>query len=81
MTKRDNLAGDVRLGCIECDRNDFDGVGDVPLDWIDVEEVQSIEDALQVSPSDQGSSLFGWETHLGLCPTCNARQKDAENAM
>ncbi len=47
----------IRLGCIDCDRTDFDGMSDLPTDWIQIQPVSS-------------RLALGWETHLGLCPDC-----------
>jgi hypothetical protein len=67
------LFGPVRLGCIYCDRGDFDGVSEIPSDWSDVQEVQSLEDALRpVSFESDTRSVLDWETHLGVCPECQA---------
>lgn len=55
---------DIRLGCIHCDRDDFDFISDgllasAPLlGW---EDIQAVE------PS---ASVLDWETHLGTCPRC-----------
>ena len=48
----------IRLGCVKCDRADFDGATELPTDW---------EGIQPVAPS---KSVLSWETHLGLCPDC-----------
>ena len=35
----------IRLGCMYCDRGDFDGVDKFPKDWEDIHEVQSLAEA------------------------------------
>ena len=62
----------IRLGCMQCDRADFDGVGKLPQDWEDIGRVQSYESSIKERGfSDKfGESCFDWYTHLGLCPDC-----------
>ena len=63
----------IRLGCMYCDRGDFDGVDKFPEDWDDIHEVQSLEDAKREVPfDDKTRSALDWETHLGTCPECKA---------
>lgn len=64
--------GRIRLGCYSCDRNDFDGVDELPGDWEDIVPVQSWEEAISPveSDSDDGRSALDWQTHLGTCPDC-----------
>jgi hypothetical protein len=65
--------GKIRLACTECDREDYDGVDQIPSDWVDVHEVQSYEESCrEVDPSDFKKSVFEWYTHLGCCPECHA---------
>lgn len=65
------MPSNVRLGCLYCDRSDFDGVDTIPSDWTDVHEVRSLEESCRpVEPHDRGRSVFDWETHLGVCPEC-----------
>jgi hypothetical protein len=67
------MNGKIRLGCIHCDRNDFDGVDKLPKDWDDVSRVRSLEEALrEVDEDDTTRSVFDWQTHLGTCPECKA---------
>ena len=71
----DNNSGDkrIRLACIECDTNAFDGIDKIPEAWGSVSEFQSFEDSLAyVSPYDKTHSVLDWYTHLGLCPDCQA---------
>jgi hypothetical protein len=63
--------GTIRLACTECEREDFDGVNEIPPDWRDVREIQSYEESCrEVDPSDCKRSVFEWYTHLGICPEC-----------
>ena len=65
------MAGKIRLGCIHCDRNDFDGVDVLPEDWEDIDEVRSYDEATrEVDADDLTRSVFDWQTHLGVCPEC-----------
>ena len=67
------MTGQIRLACNECDRNDFDGINQLPADWEDIEEVQSLEQSRQeVDINDQSRSPLEWYTHLGTCPDCQA---------
>ena len=68
------MNGRIRLGCIVCDREDFDGIDKLPTDWEDIDEVQSFEESIQeVRPDDPDGDVTFWETHMGVCPDC---QKD-----
>ena len=63
----------IRLGCIYCDRSDFDGVDALPEDWEDIDEVRSLEEAMREVPfEDKTRSVLDWQTHLGTCPECKA---------
>ena len=63
--------GTIRLGCMRCFRDDFDGICDLPDDWEDIEEVQSLEESLrEIDPDDPDEDVTFWETHMGLCPDC-----------
>ena len=65
------MPGTIRLGCLYCDRTDFDGVGQLPADWEDIDEVQSYDEAIrEVAPGDNRRSVLDWETHVGVCPEC-----------
>lgn len=47
------MSGTIRLGCICCSREDFDGIDKLPKDWEDIDEVQSYEESIQgVDPDD-----------------------------
>jgi hypothetical protein len=73
----------VRLGCLNCDRSDFDGITPEQLEqceaegWADIGFEQSYEDSIRTydNPDDAppGYDVTAWETHLGHCPDC---QKD-----
>jgi hypothetical protein len=41
--------GRIRLACTECDREDFDGVDEIPSAWCDVHEVQSVARSTQTT--------------------------------
>ena len=66
--------GRIRLGCLFCDRDDCDGVETIPSDWHAVDHVQSYEDSL-AEASDKSGSVFDWQTHIGVCPDCEAQQR------
>lgn len=62
-----------RLGCVQCDRDDFDEVDVLPNSWEDITPVQSLQESK--TPGylvDKTRSPFEWQTHLGLCPECQA---------
>ena len=61
--------GTIRLACLFCDRDEMDGVDEVPADWMDVDQVQSYESAMaEAEPDDADASV--WWTHVGVCPDC-----------
>ena len=63
----------IRLGCNECDRDDFDGIDELPSDWTDIQEVGSFEEATrEVGFDDRSRSALDWQTHLGMRPECQA---------
>ena len=65
------MTGNIRIACGSCDRSDFDGVGQIPTDWEDVEEVQSLEQSRrEIDVDDKSESPFDWYTHIGTCPSC-----------
>jgi hypothetical protein len=70
--------GPVRLGCLYCDRTDFDGVAEIPDDWSSVQEVQSYTESIEPVSLDEHStrSVLDWQTHLGVCPDCRALYGD-----
>ena len=66
-------AAPIRLGCIYCERDDFDNINSLPDNWEDIKQVRSLEDACrEVPPDDHERSVFKWETHIGICPECVA---------
>jgi hypothetical protein len=70
------MSSPIRLGCHSCDREDFDGIGELPSDWLDISVVQSLEESCQeVELSDRLRSPLEWYTHLGTCPDCQAEEK------
>lgn len=61
----------IRLACIQCDRDDFDGVYKLPKDWESVTEVQSLRDSRSQTDSEgRILSPLEWYTHVGTCPDC-----------
>lgn len=67
----------IRLGCMHCDRDDFDGVSQFPGNWEDIFEVQSFDESIKpVDPDDPNGDVTFWETHMGVCPDC--QEQDAE---
>ena len=60
----------IRLGCVRCDREDFDGISSLPDDWTEVTQLQTLDEATRpIGQLDSGSS-WSWETHIGICPEC-----------
>ncbi len=53
-----NVKAEIRLACMECDREDFDGISELPADWYAIDEC---------GPLDETSR---WWTHVGWCPDC-----------
>lgn len=72
--------GSIRLACICCDRQDFDGITAEELQqavrngWLDIQRVQSDDESHQTyadsAQAPAGHSIFAWWTHLGCCPAC-----------
>ena len=72
------MSGTIRLGCICCSREDFDGIDRLPEDWDAIDEVQSYEESIQeVDPDDPNGDVTLWETHMGLCPDCQSEDRIA----
>jgi hypothetical protein len=70
------VSSPIRLGCHSCDREDFDGISELPPDWLDISVVQTLEESRQeVDWSDRSRSPLEWYTHLGICPDCQAEDK------
>ena len=73
----------IRLGCIFCDRNDYDGVDTLPDDWTEVSEVRSLQESMREVVLDGiftsrvgiADSVLDWETHLGVCPECGEKEE------
>ncbi len=63
----------IRLGCIHCNRNDFDGVHELPSDWHEIYPIQTWNASIEQIKSNDllKRSALVWETHLGVCPECN----------
>ena len=69
------MTGKIRLACYACDREDFDDINEIPSDWTDVDEVQSLEESRRpVEFDDQKRSPCEWYTHLGTCPDCQQEE-------
>ena len=49
-----------RLACDDCDRDDFDEIGELPPDWGDLRPAAPRADS-------------AWWNYLGLCPDCQAQ--------
>jgi hypothetical protein len=66
--------GPIRLGCIYCDRQDCDGITEIPADWTDVQQLQSLVDSNTPLASYNPTlrCVLDWQTHLGVCPECQA---------
>ena len=63
--------GKIRLACMFCDRDDFDGICILPSNWFAVDEVQTYEQSIREAElSSKEVSVFDWFTHLGVCPEC-----------
>lgn len=61
-TPRRTTMPKIRLGCMYCERDDFDGVDTLPEDWEDIEEVRSYEEATrEVAMDDNTRSVFDWQ--------------------
>ena len=70
------MPGRIRLGCMCCDREDFDGIDNLPDDWEEIDEVQSFEDSIrEVAPDDPDADVTFWETHIGVCRECQQLQR------
>ena len=53
------MSGKIRLGCSYCDREDFNGIDELPSDWTDIHEVRSFEEAIrEVDMDDHSRSVF-----------------------
>jgi hypothetical protein len=65
------MSGTIRLGCIFCSREDFDGIDRLPNDWEDIDEVQSYAESIEeIDSDDPNGDVTFWETHMGVCPKC-----------
>lgn len=58
----------IRLGCLFCDRDDCDGVNEIPVSWFSVEQVQDFAASMREDGLDEDVTF--WQTHLGVCPEC-----------
>lgn len=61
----------IRLGCLHCDRKDFNEVLSIPDDWKGVYAVQNWENS-ECNDEQEGELSIGdsGETHRGVCPYC-----------
>ena len=72
-SQRIRHAGRIRLACLNCDREDFDGVDVLSDDWQDIDEFQSYDESRrEISWDDPAGDVTAWYTHLGVCPDCQA---------
>ena|SRR3990167_3856454 len=80
------ILGPIRLACGNCDREDHDGVVEIPTNWRNVSCVQSLEESMKpvemnlpllVGGCDPAQSVFDWFTHIGTCPDCAAEEDRA----
>ncbi len=75
--------GPYRLACQDCSREDFDGVKELPTDWGDIGEFQSLKASLSTydeagDPDEPpGFCVLDWYTHVGCCPECNSEANEA----
>ena len=70
----------IRLSCMECDRQDFDGIDAATLKkckragWEDISREQTYEQSIKTYNDDEEVppyySALDWFTHLGICPEC-----------
>ena len=61
----------IRLACVGCDRDDYDGVWRLPKDWIGISKEQTLGQSMaEVRPCDTSKSVLDWHTHMGYCPEC-----------
>jgi hypothetical protein len=81
----------VRLACVNCDREDFDGITPKKLaamkakgEWQDISEVQTYEESIKTYGNPDGAppgfDVTKWYTHLGACPEC-AKDIAEEDAL
>ena len=65
-TSRRKRRPPIRLACVGCDRNDYDGVWRIPKNWERVERHQTLAESYSEVPDSNGrGSAFDWFTHLG----------------
>lgn len=71
------MARKIRLACIGCDRQDFDGITPRELSqaiangWRHVRREQTYAEACRTyDEPPPGYSALDWWTHLGWCPDC-----------
>lgn len=61
----------IRLGCLHCDRDDFEGVLMLPDDWHGIHALQAWEQSVCTDPvQDEQSCKESGDTHRGVCPDC-----------
>ena len=73
------MPGKIRLSCMCCDRDDFDGIDRLPEDWEDIDEVQSYEESTrEFDPDDPDGDVTLWETHIGVCLDCQNEDRMAK---
>jgi len=57
---------EIRLSCNYCDREDCDGIDEIPPGWEDVEFFRTQE---EMEADEEDAS---WWTDIGTCPDCLA---------
>jgi hypothetical protein len=61
----------IRLACVGCDRDDYDGVWRLPKNWTAISKEQTLgQSKAEVTPDETTRSVFDWHTHIGYCPEC-----------
>ena len=61
----------IRLACVSCDRDDYDGVWRLPKNWTGIQKWQTLSESMkEIAESDSSRSAFDWHTHMGYCPEC-----------
>ena len=61
----------IRLACVSCDRDDYDGVWRLPKGWTGIKKWQTLSESMkEVAETDSSRSVFDWHTHTGYCPEC-----------
>ena len=80
----------IRLECGNFGCAQHDGITPAQLNalkaigWTGVRQVRSWSESVKTydDPADEppGYSVFDWETHVGLCPACSAKDREPARA-